>query len=135
MKVDHDLEVLLLDHVMHLFVDFVKVVTEVKAVRLNFECVQSGQVHSDENPLDLSQLLPQPTLDQSSVLNLLQKVAFVSEHHPKDVFAQRFVSPCNQTFSGNPRTEVIVVVAEHVAVDVAVVVAAHCHVSCFDDEF
>ncbi len=29
---------------------------------------------------------------------------------------------------------IVVVVAELVAEDVAVVVAAHCHVSCFDDE-
>jgi hypothetical protein len=134
-EVDHDPEVLLLDHVMHLCVDFVKIVTEVKAVRLNFECVQGGQVHSVENPLDLFQLLPQPTLDESSVSNLLQKVAFVSELHPKDVFAQRVVSPCSQTFSDNRRTEVIVAAAaELVAEDVAVVVAAHCHVSCFDDD-
>jgi hypothetical protein len=54
---------------MHLFVDLVKVVTEVKAVRLNFECVQGGQVHSVENPLDPSQLLLKPTLNESSVLN------------------------------------------------------------------
>ncbi len=55
---------------------------------------------------------------------------------PIDVFAQRFVFPCTQTFSGNLRMEVTVVVvdAEFVAEDVAVVVAAHCHVSCFDDE-
>ncbi len=44
--------------------------------------------------------------------------------HPKDVFVQRFVFPCNQTSSDNPRTEVIVVVAvELVAEDVVVVVA------------
>ena len=30
---------------------------------------------------------------------------------------------------------IVVVVAELVVEDVAVVVAAHCHVSCFDDEF
>ncbi len=120
---------------MHLFVYFVKVVTEVKAERLNFEDVQDGQVHSVENPLDLSQLLPQPTLDKFVVLNLLQKVASFVVLHPKDVFVQQFVSPCNQTFSDNPRTEVIVVVAAELVVeDVAVVVAAHCHVSCFDEE-
>jgi hypothetical protein len=39
-EVDRDPEVLLLYHVMYLVVEFVKVVTEVKAVRLNFECVQ-----------------------------------------------------------------------------------------------
>jgi hypothetical protein len=121
---------------MQLVVDFVKVVTELKAVRLNFECVQGGQVHSVENPLDLSQLLPQPIHDQSSVSNLLQKVAFVSVPHPKDVFVQRFVFPCTQTFSGNPRTEVIVVVAAELVAEVFVVVAiAHCHVFCFDDKF
>ncbi len=149
-EVDHDPEVLLLDHEMQLVVDFVKVVTELKAVRLNFECVQGDQVHSFENPLDLLQLLPQPTLDESSVSNLLQKVAFVSVLHPKDAFVQRFVFPCTQNFSGNPRMEVIVVVAaEVVAEDVVVlycnnlltkhvthvVVAAHCQVSCFDNEF
>jgi len=75
-EVHHDPEVLLLVHVMHQLVDFVKVVTEVNAVRLNFECVQGCQVHSVENPLSFSQPLPQPTLDKSSVLNLLPKVAF-----------------------------------------------------------
>ena len=135
-EVDHDPEVLLLDHEMQLVVDFVKVVTELKAVRLNFECVQGGQVHSVENPLDLLQLLPQPTVDESSVSNLLQKVAFVSVLHPKDAFVQRFVFPCTQTFSGNPRTEVIVVVAAELVAEVFVVVAiAHCHVFCFDDKF
>ncbi len=55
--------------------------------------------------------------------------------HPKGVFVQRFVFPCTQTSSGNPRTEVTVVVAAELVVeDVAVVVAAHCHVSYFDDE-
>jgi hypothetical protein len=120
---------------MHLFVDFVKVVTEMKAVRLNFECVQGGQVHSVENPLDLLQLFPQPTLDESSVSNLLQKVAFVSELHPKDVFVQRFVFPCTQIFSDNPRTEVIVVVAVELVAEDVVVVVAHCHTFCFDDKF
>jgi hypothetical protein len=48
----------------------------------------------------------------------------------KDVSVQQSVFPCNQTFSGNLRTEVIVVVVvEEVAEDVAVVAAAHCHVS------
>ena len=74
-EVDRDPEVLLLDHVMHLVVDFVKAVTEVKAVRLNFECVQGCQVHSVEKTLDSSQLLLQPTLDEFSVLDLFQKVA------------------------------------------------------------
>ena len=53
----------------------------------------------------------------------------------KDVSVQRFVSPCSQIFSDNLRTEVIVVVvAEFVAEDVAVVVAVHYHVSWVDDE-
>jgi hypothetical protein len=57
-------------------------------------------------------------------------VALVEELQPRDVFVQQSVFPCNQTFSGNLRTEVIVVVVvEEVAEDVAVVVAAHCHVS------
>jgi hypothetical protein len=135
-EVGYDPEVLLLDHVMHQFVDFVKVVSEVNAVRLNFECVQGCQVHSVENPLGFSQPLPQPTPDESSILNLLQKVALFLVRQPKDVFVQPFVFPCTQIFSGNPRTEVTVVVvaAELVAEDVAVVVAAHCHVSSFDDK-
>jgi hypothetical protein len=121
---------------MQLTVDFGKVETEVNAVRLNFECVQGGQVHSIENPLGLSQLLPQPTLDESSVSNLPQKVAFFSELRPIVVFVLRFVFPCTQTFSGNPRIEVIDVVVAEVVVEAAVVVvAAHCHVSCFEDEF
>ena len=54
----------------------------------------------------------------------------------KDVSVQQSVVPCNQISSGNLRTEVIVgVVAEEVAEDVAVVVAAHCHVSCSADDF
>ncbi len=57
-EVDRDPEVPLLNHVMHQFVDFVKVVTEVQTVRLNFECVQDGQVYSIENPLGFSQPLP-----------------------------------------------------------------------------
>ncbi len=53
----------------------------------------------------------------------------------KDVSVQQSAFPCNQTFSGNLRTEVIVdVVVEEVAEDVAVVVAAHCHVSWVGDE-
>jgi hypothetical protein len=56
-------------------------------------------------------------------------VALVEELQPRDVFVQQSVFPCNQTFSGNLRTEVIVVVVvEEVAEDVAVVVAAHYHV-------
>ena len=48
----------------------------------------------------------------------------------KDVSVQQSVSPLSQTFSGNLRTEVIVVVVvEEVAEDVADGVAAHCHVS------
>jgi hypothetical protein len=136
-EVDRDPEVLLLDHAMHQFVDFVKVGTEVKAVRLNFEYVLGCQVHSVENPLGFSQPLLQPTPDEFSVLNLLQKDALFLVPQPKDVFVQQFVSPCSQTFSDNLRTEVIVVVvvAELVAEDVAVVVAAaQCHVSCSDDE-
>jgi hypothetical protein len=62
-------------------------------------------------------------------------VASVEELQPKDVSVQQSVFPCNQTFSGNLRTEVIVVVvAEFVAEDVAVVVAVHYHVSWVDDE-
>ena len=136
-EVDRDPEVPLLDHVMHQFVEFVRVVTGVRAVRLNFECVQGCQVHSVEKTLDSSQLLLQPTLDKFTVLDLLQKVVFASKLHPKHVSVQPFVSPCTQTFSGNLRTEVIVIVvaAEPVAEDVAVVVAVvHCHVFCFDDE-
>jgi hypothetical protein len=77
-EVNRDPEAFLLDHVKHLFVDFVKVVTDVRAVRLNFEFVQDYQVHSVEKTLDSSQLLLQPTLNESSVLNLLQKVASFS---------------------------------------------------------
>ncbi len=51
----------------------------------------------------------------------------------KDVSVQQSVFPCNQTFSGNLRTEEIVVV-EFVAEDVAVVVAVHSHVSWVGDE-
>jgi hypothetical protein len=63
-------------------------------------------------------------------------VALVEELQPKDVSVQQSVFPCNQIFSGNLRTEVIVVVvAEFVAEDVAGVVAAHCHVFCSADDF
>jgi hypothetical protein len=74
-EVDGNPDVLLLDHVMHQFVDFVKVVTGVRAVRLNFEFVQGCQVHSIEKTLDSSQLLLQPILFESSVADLVQKVA------------------------------------------------------------
>jgi hypothetical protein len=91
-EANRDLEVFLLEHVMYQF-DFVKVVTELLTEGLNFEYVQGCQVHSVEKTLDSSQLLLQPTLDESSVLSLLQKVAFVLKLHPKDVFARPFVSP------------------------------------------
>jgi hypothetical protein len=61
-EVDRDLEVFLLDHVKHQFIDLVKVVTEVLTEGLNFECVQGNQVHSIEKTLDSSQLLLQPIL-------------------------------------------------------------------------
>jgi hypothetical protein len=92
-EVDRDPEVVLLDYLMHQFVDFVKVVTEEQAVRLNSECVLGCQVHSVENPLSFSQPLLQPTLDESSVLNLLQKVAFALKFHPKDVFVLQVAFP------------------------------------------
>ena len=135
-EVNRDPEVFLLDHVMHQFVDLVKVVTEELNEGLNFEFVQGYQVHSVEKTLDSSQLLLQPVLDEFSEVNLLQKVALVEELQPKDVSVQQSVFPCNQTFSGNLRTEVIVVVVvvEEVAEDVAVVVAAHCHASWVGDE-
>ena len=80
------------------------------------------------------QLLPQPTDDEFSVSNLLQKVVFVSKLLPKDVSVQRVVSPYSQTFSDNLRTEVIVVVAAELVAEVfLVVVVAHFHISCFDD--
>jgi hypothetical protein len=100
-EVNRDPEVLLLDHVMHQLVDFVRVVTEVKAVRLNFEYVQGCQVHSVEKTLDFSQLLLQPTLFESSVSNPPQKVVSFEVRQPKDVSVQQVVSPCSQTFSGN----------------------------------
>ena len=56
-EVDRDPEVFLLDHVKHLFVDFVKVATELLNEGLNFESVQGYQVHSIEKTLDSSQLL------------------------------------------------------------------------------
>ncbi len=77
-EVGRDPEVLLPDHVMHQFVDLVKVVTDVLNEGLNFECVQGCQVHSVEKMLDSSQLLLQPILFKSSVFNLLQKVASFS---------------------------------------------------------
>ena len=80
------------------------------------------------------QLLPQSTDDEFSVSNLLQKVAFVSVLHPKDLFVQSFVFPCTQIFSGNSKTEVIVVVVAKVVAE-GVVVVAHYHAFCFDDEF
>ncbi len=55
---------------------------------------------------------------------------------PKDVSVQQSVFPCNQTFSDNLRTEaIVVVVAEFVAEDVAVVVAVvHYHISWVGDD-
>ena len=133
-EANRDPEVFLLDHVKHLFVDFVKVVTEELNEGLNFEFVQGYQVHSVEKTLDSSQL-PQLIPFGFSEVSLLQKVASGEELQPIDVSVQQSVFPCNQTFSGNLRTEVIVVVvAEEVAEDVAVVVAAHCHVSWVGDE-
>jgi hypothetical protein len=136
-EVGRDPEVFLLDHVMHHFVEFVRVVTGVRAVRLNFECVRGCKVHSVEKTLDSSQLLPQPTLDEFSVLDLIQKVVSASKLHPKDVSVQPSDVPCNQISSGNLRTEVIVLVAAELVVeDVVVVVAAvHCHVFCSADDF
>ena len=52
-----------------------KVATELLIEVLNFECVQRDQVHSVEKTLDSSQMLQQPTLDEFSEVNLLQKVA------------------------------------------------------------
>ena len=128
-EVNRDPEVFPFDHVKHHFVDLVKVVTEVLSEGLNVEYVQDYQVHSVEKTLDSSQL-PQLIPFGFSEVSLLQKVASVEELQPKDVSVQQSVFPCNQTFSGNLKTEVIVVVvAEEVAEDVAVVVAAHCHVS------
>ncbi len=82
-EANHDLEVFLLDHVKHQFVDFVKVVTEVLNEGLNFEFVQDYQVHSIEKTLDSSQMLQQPTLDEFSEVNLLLKVASVLKFHQK----------------------------------------------------
>jgi hypothetical protein len=92
-EVNRDPEVFLLDHVMHQFVDLVKVVTEELNEGLNFEFVQGYQVHSVEKTLDSSLLLLQPTLDEFSVVNLLLKVASVLKPHSKDVFVRPFVSP------------------------------------------
>ena len=129
-EANRDPEVFLLDHVKHLFVDFVKVGIELLNEVLNFEFVQDYQVHSIEKTLDSSQLLLQPTLYEFSEANQPPKVALVEELQPIDVSVQQSVFPCNQTFSGNLKTEVIVVVVvEEVAEDVAVVAAAHCHVS------
>ncbi len=74
-EANRDPEVFLLDHVKHLSVDFVKVVTEKLNEVLNFEFVQNYQVHSNEKTLDPSQLLLQPTLYEFSEVSLLQKVA------------------------------------------------------------
>ena len=92
-EVNRDPEVFLLDHVMHQFVDLVKVVTEELNEGLNFEFVQGYQVHSVEKTLDSSLLLLQPTLDEFSVVNLLLKVASVLKPHSKDVSVRPFVSP------------------------------------------
>ena len=133
-EVNHDPEVSPYDHVRDQFVDLVKVVTGWLTEEMNFEFVQWDQVHSVEKTLDSSQL-PQLIPFGFSEVSLLQKVASVEELQPKDVSVQQSVFPCNQTFSGNLKTEVIVVVvAEEVAEDVAVVVAAHCHVSWVGDE-
>ncbi len=125
------------DHVRHQFVDLVKVATELLIEGLNFECVQDYQVHSVEKTLDSSQLLLQLILFELFEVSLLQKVVSFLVLQPKDVSVQPFDVPCNQIFSGNLRTEVIVVVAAaFVAEDVAVVVAVvHCHVFCSDDDF
>ena len=100
-EANRDPEVFLPVHVKHLFVDFVKVVTELLNEVLNFEFVQDYQVHSIEKTLDSSKLLLQPTLFESSVSDLLQKVVLFLVLQPKDVFVQQVVFPCNQTFSGN----------------------------------
>jgi hypothetical protein len=92
-EVNRDPEVFLLDHVMHQFVDLVKVVTEELNEGLNFEFVQGYQVHSVEKTLDSSQPLLQPVLDESSEVNQPLKVASVLKLHPKDVFVRPFVSP------------------------------------------
>ncbi len=73
-EVNHDPEVFPFD-LKHQFVDLVKAVTELLTEGRNFECVQGYQVHSVEETLDSSQLLLQPTLDEFSEVNLLQKVA------------------------------------------------------------
>ncbi len=74
-EANRDPEVFLLDHVKHLFVDFVKVGTELLNEVLNFEFVQDYQVHSIEKTLGSSQLLLQPTLYEFSEVSPLQKVA------------------------------------------------------------
>ncbi len=53
-EANRDPEVFLLDHVKHLFVDFVKVGIELLNEVLNFEFVQWDQVHSVEKTLDFS---------------------------------------------------------------------------------
>ena len=92
-EVNRDPEVFLLDHVMHQFVDLVKVVTEELNEGLNFEFVQGYQVHSVEKTLDSSQPLLQPVLDEFSEVNQPLKVASVLKLHPKDVSVRPFVSP------------------------------------------
>ncbi len=61
-EANRDPEVFLPDHVKDRLVDFVKVVTELLNEGLNFEFVQSYQVHSFEKTLDSSQLFLQPIL-------------------------------------------------------------------------
>ena len=92
-EVNRDPEVFLLDHVKHLFVDFVKVGIDLPNEVLNFEFVQDYQVHSIEKTLDSSQLLLQPTLDEFSEVSLLQKVASVEVLQLKGVSVQQSVSP------------------------------------------
>ena len=77
-EANRDPEVFLLDHVKHLFVDFVKVGIELLNEVLNFEFVQDYQVHSIEKTLDSSQLLLQPTLYEFSEVSMLQKVVSFS---------------------------------------------------------
>ncbi len=73
-EANRDPEVFLLDHVMHQYVDFVKVVTELLTEGPNLECVQGDQVHSVEKTLDSSPLFLQPILFGFSEVSLLQKV-------------------------------------------------------------
>jgi hypothetical protein len=74
-EVNRDPEEFLLDHVKHLFVDFVKAVTELMTEGQNVEFVQDYQVHSVEKTLDSSQLRLQPILFEFFEVSLLQKVA------------------------------------------------------------